>query len=202
MAVFAKAPVAGDVKTRLAGLLGADGAAGLHAGLVRHALATAVASGVGPVELWCAPDASHPFFAACAARFGATLREQQGADLGARMQDAVARTLAQGDALVIIGSDCPALEAGDLRAAAAAVRECDVAIAPAEDGGYVLLAMSALQPLFDGIAWGAATVMRETRRRLDASGTPWRELPVKWDVDRPEDYARLGREGLLQEVLS
>ena len=202
VAVFAKAPVAGDVKTRLAALLGPDGAAGLHAGLVRHALATAVASGVGPVELWCAPDERHPFFARCAAEFHATLRMQRGADLGARMEDAVAQALAEGHALVIVGSDCPALLPSDLRDAADAVRECDVAIAPAEDGGYVMVAMSAAQPIFRGIEWGSNRVMHETRRRLEGSGVAWRELPAKWDVDRPEDYARLQREGLLREVLS
>ena len=202
VAVFAKAPVAGDVKTRLAGLLGADGAAGLHAGLVRHALATAVAAQVGAVELWCAPDAAHPFFARCAAEFRAHLHTQRGADLGARMHDAVAHALAAGEAIVLIGSDCPALRATDLRAAAAAVRECDVAIAPAEDGGYVLVAVSAPQPIFGGIEWGSNRVMAETRRRLEAAGASWRELPRQWDVDRPEDYARLQREGLLREVLS
>ena len=202
VAVFAKAPVAGDVKTRLAGLLGADGAAGLHAGLVRHALATAVAARVGPVELWCAPDAAHPFFAACATRFGVALHAQRGADLGARMADAVARALALGDALVIIGSDCPALQPADLRAAADAVRRCDVAIAPAEDGGYVLVALSSAQPIFSGIAWGSSRVMAETRAQLEAARATWCELPRRWDVDRPEDYARLQREGLLQDVLS
>lgn len=194
--------MAGDVKTRLAGVLGPEAAAGLHAGLVRHALATAVESGVGPVELWCAPDSTHAFFQRCAHDFGAVLRTQQGADLGARMRNAFEAALTQGHALVLIGSDCPALAAGDLRAASAAVRACDVAIAPAEDGGYVLVAMSAMQPIFEGIAWGGASVMRETRRQLEATGVAWRELPGSWDVDRPEDYARLRREGLLAEVLS
>lgn len=202
VAVFAKAPVAGEVKTRLAGMLGADGAAGLHAGLVRRALAVAGESRVGPVELWCAPDDRHPFFARCAAEFGATLRVQRGANLGERMRAAFDAALAAGDALVTVGSDCPALTAADLRAAAEAVRHCDVAIAPAEDGGYVMLALSAPAPIFDGIEWGAASVMRETRRRLQAAGIAWRELPPSWDVDRPEDYARLQREGLLREVLS
>ncbi|HEY4999419.1 MAG TPA: hypothetical protein VII36_09755, partial [Usitatibacter sp.] len=61
VAVFAKAPVPGAVKTRLAAILGLDGAAGLHCGLVRHALSVARLSRVGPVELWCAPDETHPF---------------------------------------------------------------------------------------------------------------------------------------------
>lgn len=203
VAVFAKAPVPGMVKTRLTGLLGADGAAGLHAGLVRHALATAVASGLAPLELWCAPDDGHEFFARCAQDFGARLHAQRGEDLGERMLGAFEAALSRGGALVLIGSDCPALKPADLLAAARAVRSHDVAIVPAEDGGYVLLAMSRLVPaVFDAIAWGTGAVMRETRSRLASAGASWTELAASWDVDRPEDYARMQREGLLVEVLS
>jgi uncharacterized protein len=203
VAVFAKAPVPGQVKTRLAGLLGEDAAAGLHAGLVRHALATAVAAGLGEVDLWCAPDERHDFFARCAAQFGAQLHAQRGADLGARMSAAFDATLALGRPLVLIGADCPALCAADLRAAAAALDSHDVAIVPAEDGGYVLIAMArALPQIFAGVAWGTSRVMAETRERLAAAGASWIELATSWDVDRPEDFDRLRREGLLQEVLS
>ena len=203
MAVFAKAPVPGSVKTRLAGLLGAEGAAGLHAGLVRHALATAVASGVGAVELWCAPDERHEFFERCAKEFGARLRTQRGPDLGSRMSAAFEDAFARAHGLVLIGSDCPALRPGDLRVAAAALASHDVAIGPAEDGGYVLIAMARSVPeIFADVAWGTPAVMRQTRERLSAAGVGWKELAASWDVDRPEDYARLQREGLLQEVLS
>ena len=203
MAVFAKAPVPGRVKTRLAGLLGEEGAAGLHAGLVRHALATAVASGAGEVELWCAPDEHHEFFARCAKDFGARLRTQRGPDLGARMSAAFDDAFAGGRALVLIGSDCPALAPADLLSAAAALATHDVAIGPAEDGGYVLIAMARPVPeIFADVAWGTPSVMRQTRERLAAAGVAWKELASSWDVDRPEDYARLRREGLLLEVLS
>ena len=203
IAVFAKAPVPGEVKTRLAALLGADGAASLHAGLVRHALATAVRSGVGPVELWCAPDEHHGFFASCAAQFGARLYPQQGADLGARMRAAFESALADGVSLLLIGSDCPAITPIALTAAASALRSHDVVIAPAEDGGYVLVGLSRpCAGLFEDVAWGTAAVMGQTRRHLARSGAAWLELPMLWDVDRPEDYARLRRAGLLHEVLS
>ena len=203
VAVFAKAPVPGRVKTRLAGLLGAEGAAGLHAGLVRRALATAVASRVGEVELWCAPDERHGFFARCAADFGARLRVQTGADLGSRMAAAFDDAFARGRALVLIGSDCPALAPADLASAAAALADHEVAIAPAEDGGYVLVAMARPIPaIFADVAWGTEAVMRQTRERLAAAGVRWKELATSWDVDRPEDYARLQREGLLREVPS
>jgi glycosyltransferase A (GT-A) superfamily protein (DUF2064 family) len=52
------------------------------------------------------------------------------------------------------------------------------------------------------VEWGTAAVMAQTRTRLQRSGQSWSELPTLWDVDRPEDYARLRREGLLDEVLS
>jgi rSAM/selenodomain-associated transferase 1 len=203
VAVFARAPVAGRVKTRLAGLLGEDGAASLHAELVRRALATAVASGVGEVELWCAPDERHEFFARCARDFGARLVAQRGDDLGARMAAAFGDAFARGTALVLIGSDCPALAPSDLASAAAALAAHDVAIAPAEDGGYVMVAMRRpVAQIFTGIEWGTAAVMRQTRERLAGAGVAWKELATSWDVDRPEDYARLQRERLLQEALS
>src|SRR5712692_10569161 len=196
VAVFARAPVAGAVKTRLAGALGEEGAAELHARLVRQALATAIAAGVGPVELWCAPDTAHPFFAACAMELGVSLHAQRGDDLGARMHGAFEHAAGSGDALVVIGADCPALTARDLCDAALALRACDAVFAPAEDGGYVLVGLARpVAGLFEDIAWGGADVMAQTRARLAASGLAWKELATLWDVDRPEDVARLERAG-------
>ena len=199
IAVFAKAPVPGAVKTRLAALLGAEGAAALHAGLVRRALAAAVRSGVGAVELWCAPDERHAFFAECAREFGVALRRQVGADLGARMEHAANDTLAAGCASLIIGTDCPALEAAALREAALELGRHDAVLKPAEDGGYVLIGLSrAIPGVFESIEWGGASVAAETRARLARSGASWKELAASWDIDRPEDYTRAQAEGLLE----
>jgi glycosyltransferase A (GT-A) superfamily protein (DUF2064 family) len=119
------------------------------------------------------------------------------------MRHAFDAAIADGAALLLIGSDCPAITVGDLQAAARSLASNDAVVAPAEDGGYVLVGLSvALPAIFEQIAWGSAAVMSETRARLTASGACWQELPMSWDVDRPEDYARLQREGLLQEVLS
>jgi rSAM/selenodomain-associated transferase 1 len=203
IAVFAKAPVAGAVKTRLAAILGADAAASLHAGLVRHALSTATDARIGPVTLWCLPDTSDPFFARCAREFGVSLAMQQGADLGERMAHAFECAAREGAPLLVIGADCPALTAEHLRAAARALAGHDAVLVPAEDGGYVLVGLARpLREMFEGVAWGSAAVMGQTRERLAAAGASWKELAPLWDVDRPEDYARLQREGLLAEVLS
>jgi len=187
--VFAKAPVPGSAKTRLIPALGAAGAARFHARLVERALGTACAASLGPVELCCAPNRSHPFFAECAARFGVALTDQGAGDLGERMHLA----LAAGLPAVLIGADCPAMTPDYLRQAANALSAGqDVALGPAEDGGYVLIAANRIRPdAFARIGWGGPDVMEEQRARLREVGWRWSELPPLWDVDRPEDLARI-----------
>ena len=203
VAVFAKAPVPGEVKTRLTAILGPDGSAALHAGLVRHALSTAIASGVGPVELHCAPDERHDFFARCAQTFRVPLIGQRGKDLGERMHHAFEGAFASGSALILIGSDCPVMRAENVREASVALRGERAVIIPAEDGGYVLIGLAArVEGLFAGVDWGTGAVVRQTRGRFSAAGVRCVELSPLWDLDRPEDYARLAAEGLLDEVLS
>ena len=72
------------------------------------------------------------------------------------------------------------------------LRSCDAVLAPAEDGGYPLIGLARMSAtIFDDIAWGTDLVLAQTRRRLLALGWRWRELRTLWDVDRPEDLARL-----------
>ena len=194
--VFAKAPTPGRVKTRLAPALDAQAAAALHRQLTGRTLATALAAGLGEVELWCTPSTSDAFFAACAKRYGVGLRAQGEGDLGMRMARALEFARAEGSPGLLIGSDCPALTPDYLRDAASALADGnDAVIGPAEDGGYVLigLARGPAAPLFEGIAWGSAAVMQETRGRLASLAWRWRELATLWDVDRPEDLSRLTR---------
>ena len=197
LAVFAKAPEPGQVKTRLAPTLGAQGAAHLQERLIRHSLAGALAAAVGAVELCCAPAPSHPFFRRCADEFGVALSQQRGRDLGARMAHAVERLAARGP-VILIGSDCPALTPDHLRLAADALEDHDAVLAPAEDGGYVLIGLTRYDPrLFENIAWGSAAVLEQTRARLERLGWNYAELVPLWDVDRPEDLERLARTGLI-----
>ena len=189
IAVLAKAPVAGFAKTRLIPAIGAHAAAVLQERLTEHVVATAVAAGLGPVTLWCAPDASHTSFRDLAARFRITLEAQPAGDLGARM---LAGLSAGG---LLIGSDCAAFTPDHLRAARAALDEADVVLIPAEDGGYVLIGMRrAGTALFEDMAWGTPTVLAETRRRIGALNLTAKELPALWDIDTEDDLARLERE--------
>ncbi len=208
--VFAKAPVAGQCKTRLILALGAAGAARLHQRLVRHQLDTAAAwrrSAVDArvdarIELWCAPDIAHSFFVECARDYGVTLHQQTGADLGARMWLALCAALARHKRSVLIGTDCPWLSADDLSAAFTALESSDAVYAPAHDGGYVMVGLSRAVPeLFAGVAWGTNKVMAATRvaaKRAHASITELRTLP---DVDTPADLASLRRDAALAPLL-
>lgn len=190
--VFARAPVPGQAKTRLIPALGAAGAAKLHARLVRHTLRQAVAAEVGPVTLCCAPDDLHPFFAECARDFGVELLRQQGDDLGQRMAHALAAALRYCRHVLLVGSDCPALSPAILRAAALALQSSAAVFVPAKDGGYVLVGVhDAMPPVFDGIAWGGAAVMAQTRASLRTQNILWQELPPLADIDTPRDLQRL-----------
>jgi hypothetical protein len=172
--VFSRRAVPGRVKTRLVPRLGEWGAARLHARLTRHALRIAAAASCGPVELH-------------------DTAKQRGADLGERMHRALARALRHHRGAIVIGSDCPELRPADLaRAARWLAGGCDVVLAPAEDGGYVLIGARRISPrLFSDIAWGRPEVYETTVQRLDRLGYRWRALRRLWDVDRPEDLERL-----------
>lgn len=197
--VFARAPVPGAAKTRLMPALGADGAARASAALTRRALRAAIEAGIGTVELWCAPDCGHPFFTDCARDFGVTLHAQSAGDVGRRMAQAFDDALSRHARVVLIGADAVSLQAADLAAAAAALRDHDAAFAPAEDGGYLLVALRSRQPaLFDGPIWGTPSVWTQTRARLDALGLRTSVLPTGYDVDHPADWQRALREGLLE----
>jgi rSAM/selenodomain-associated transferase 1 len=119
--------------------------------------------------------------------------------LGERMHRAFAKALKRHERAILIGSDCPAMKASDLRAAARALRDgADAVFSPAEDGGYALVGLRRnSRRLFSRIDWGGPAVMEQTRRRLKSLRWRWKELRTLWDVDRPEDVLRLRRERLL-----
>jgi len=196
--VFAKAPRPGLAKTRLAPLLGAEGAAALHAKLIKHTLETARRAGLGDLELHGDP-ADDDFLRFCTGRYDARLLPQTAGNLGERMCAALMQALRTCAYAILVGSDCPALTARHLRLAAKALEDGrDAVFVPAEDGGYALIGLARCDArIFQAIAWGTAQVMEETRSRLTRLAWQWQELETLWDVDTPDDYRRLVASGLL-----
>ncbi|MEO5700501.1 MAG: TIGR04283 family arsenosugar biosynthesis glycosyltransferase [Casimicrobiaceae bacterium] len=192
--VFAKAPVAGKVKTRLASAIGIDQAAEVHAEMVERTLRVAVAArdagAIDAIELWCDPDTDHPAFQAWSATWGASLCNQRGADLGIRMEHALAQALAAGRHGILVGTDCPVLEVAHIASARRALQAHDAVLMPTEDGGYALVGLSRSIPIFHQVPWSTAAVMVTTRTRLATAAACWKELETVWDLDRPEDLAR------------
>lgn len=185
--LFAKAPIAGRVKTRLIPALGADGAAALAARMLEQTISEALAARVGPVELCAEPDPSHPDWAGHVPA-GVLLSAQGPGDLGERMARAASRILATGEPVLLIGSDCPELDRVRIAAAADALDGHDAILHPAADGGYALLGLSRFDPsLFAGIAWSSATVAAATIERLDRLGWRTRIGATLRDVDEPGD---------------
>ena len=185
--IFAKAPLPGAAKTRLIPVLGAEGAARLAARMLAETAAAAVAAEVGPPELCATPSpddaAWDPFRPP-----GVSITDQGDGDLGERLARAAARVLAAGERVLLIGTDCPDLDAARLRSAAERLDIHDAVIHPAHDGGYALLGLTRFdRALFEGIAWSTATVAAETIQRIRALGWSLHVGDALRDVDEPRD---------------
>jgi uncharacterized protein len=189
--VFAKAPVAGHVKTRLARSVG--GARALE--LYRWLGATVIAQLRDPRwELWVAftPSAERGHVEAWLGPADRWTPQPDG-DLGERLAAAVSAAFAAGDGpVLLVGTDCLALTAERVAEALSALATHDAALGPARDGGYYLLGMTRALAVFDGVAWSTSAVAEHTRARLREAGATWVELQTEVDVDEAADLDSVG----------
>ncbi len=187
---MARQPVPGKVKTRLQPALGEQGAAELHRQMMLHTWKTLGCLGQTRA-LWVEGDPADKTFDECRAA-EAEIRVQQGEDLGQRMELAFTESLRSHARVVMVGSDCPSLDADYLSQASSALRDHDAVLGPAMDGGYVLIGLRRHAPaLFRGMAWGESTVYAATVAVLEQLGWKWCALRSLPDIDRPEDLRYL-----------
>ena len=184
--IFAKNPVLGKVKTRLAKTIGDEKALEVYKELLEH---TSTETGRIKADryvffsddipendsIW--PDTSFIYEA------------QEGDKLGERMHHAFQTVLDIGyDKVLIVGSDCFELTFDLIEKAFEELEETDVVIGPARDGGYYLLGMKELIPtVFEDIEWSTDTVFDSTIEALIQSKKTWYELPILSDIDTEED---------------
>ena len=191
LAIFARVPVHGQVKTRLAASVGADAALRAYEALLASTLRKLLPRcGTFEPEIWV--DGDLDAFAAWQRRNAAIsqrerrfpLIEQCEGDLGQRM----AWAFDQG-VNVVVGTDIPEMTASYVEEALAALRVADLVLGPTEDGGYCLIGMNSPHvELFEGIPWGTADVLAST---LYAASTLRVELlDALWDVDDAENLER------------
>ena len=187
--LLAKAPIAGQAKTRLIPLLGAEGAAEAHRHLLQQCLANACqALPAERITLWTALDHEHPLFIQLQQQFGIQLRPQPQGDLGARIQACLEAN--PGPAMVM-GSDCPSITPAMIQQCVTQLASSEVVMLPAEDGGYGLIGTRQPIPeLLTDIPWGTPEVLAATRQRLEQLSLEATYPAIIWDIDHPEDWQR------------
>lgn len=198
LVIFAKAPIPGQVKTRLCPDLTEDEAATLHGSFVLDTLErtkAAVHQFKLPLDrfLACAPSSTHVFFRIMEARHGVTLLDQQGDNLGDRMAQAFSTLFTRGYRHVfLVGTDVPSLPLTHYRDAVQSLTRHELILGPAKDGGYYLIGMTSPHPeLFAGIPWSTEQVMTLTQQKAAAAGLKTALLPVWSDVDTLDDLHAL-----------
>jgi len=185
--VFVKAPRPGTVKTRLAAELGLKKACTAYRRLVDRLVDRLCR--LSSVELRYAPDDAGPETAHWL-QDGWTSHPQGHGDLGERMLNAFIASASDGfTRTILIGSDCPYLNADDIEGAANSLQLNDVVLGPAHDGGYWLIGMNEPQPiLFEGISWSTGKVLKQTVDRAAAHGLRLHLLRTLSDIDTLADW--------------
>lgn len=182
--VFAREPLPGRAKTRLAESIGGTGAARVCAVLLEWTLEV-VAGSTGDVVVSLAEEPEGAWMSGRDVRW----EVQTGADLGARMREAFGRRFDEGcEKVVIVGSDCPYLRRDHILRAVESLEDVGVALGPASDGGYWLIAQR--RPgvdLFTGVPWSSPFTLAATRKLLEDRKTEWFELDQLDDVDTFDD---------------
>ena len=196
--IFAKAPIPGEVKTRLCPPLTPDEAATLHGSFVLDMLertTLAVAKLQLPFHryLACAPSSELVFFKIMEERQGVHLLDQAGEDLGQRMHRTSVDVFAKGyKQVIIVGTDVPTLPLSVYQEALAILGRSDVALGPALDGGYYLIGLTQqAEQLFTGVPWSTDQVLAVTQQQAKTLGLSV-ELTTAWrDVDTIADLQAL-----------
>lgn len=192
--LFAKQPLAGQVKTRLQPEYTPQEAAEIAALLVRATVELAVASWPGEICLYGAPDARHPLFEELAREFRLQLAPQGAGDLGARMLAALREGLARRRAAAILGCDVPHCSWTALDQANHWLAQGRNVLGPTEDGGYYFIGLSAPHAgLFEGIDWGTDRVLAQTLERATSLGIEFEWLPRLRDIDTTDDLRRVSQ---------
>jgi rSAM/selenodomain-associated transferase 1 len=202
--IFCKAPIPGEVKTRLIPDLGVESATALHQQMAQRVINLCLATeitDVADVELWCSPSICHEFydqFDTNSTRKGVVRHLQVGNDLGQRMANGFNNGVTRNPA-ILIGTDCANLDIDYLVHAMSQLENHDAVIGPAEDGGYGLIGLRhPCVDVFRNISWGTENVCAQTcdvlnRLEINSQKLNWALLPLLWDVDRIEDVERLNQ---------
>jgi rSAM/selenodomain-associated transferase 1 len=195
--VFAKAPQANFAKTRLIPALGAAGAANIAYLMLKNTLSAAIEAGAAKVELCMTPDFTSTAWQGVKIPVGVEVSYQGEGDLGERMECAAQRALLQGEAVILIGTDCIEMSAVLLIEAIQSLDSNDTVIYPTADGGYALLGLRQFDPsIFSNIAWSTSDVAYQTILKIKQLDWSIHIGNLLHDVDTPDDLEHAPEEWL------
>ncbi len=184
--VFVKAPTKGKVKTRLAATIGDSKAVEVYRKLLAHTFSL-VTNDKYDTYIYFGDEISNDIVFPNYPKFS-----QRGDDLGARMKNAFEDSFAAGyKRIVLIGSDCLEIDQSTIQNAIAELKDVDLCLGPADDGGYYLIGMSKLSAaLFDDKPWSQPNLMAETKRTIKELNLTSYFLQQLSDIDNAEDLAK------------
>jgi hypothetical protein len=200
LVMFVKKPAPGQMKSRLAAAVGGREAARIYKAVTERLLSalspSTEAAGYDLAVAYTPADAEDDMRAWLGN--GLQLIPQTGGDLGARMHKAFEQGFARGyTRIVIIGSDCPAVDHAIIHAALHSLASHEAVIGPAADGGYYLIGLCRPVPeLFTGIDWSTEQVLRQTRERCSTLQLTCALLPELRDIDRSDDLEFYRSQGM------
>ncbi len=191
--IFAKAPVPGEVKTRMCPPLAPDEAASLHGSMVMDTVEQTQSLRGFDIFLACTPSMDHPFFQTLAARHRIQLCDQVGEDLGQRMDHALTAMFTRGYAYaLLVGTDIPTLSSHHYHHAKEVLQATDVVLGPTKDGGYYLVGTKKPVPeLFATISWSTDSVLTQSQARAEQVGLAVGLLAPERDIDTFDDMQAL-----------
>lgn len=198
MMVFAKSPLPGKVKTRLAKSIGNKNATMIYKSMLYAYLKKLSLIPDVSIQLWCYPDTRHPFFIRCARDFEVVLMRQSGTDLGRRMHYAFRQNAMHGSGIMILtGADIPDIGVHDIKRSIQQLKnKTDVVLTPTLDGGYGLIAMTKSMPaVFNNMSWSTSSVLKQTLQRLKRLRLNVHLLEYRRDIDERQDYRLYLRDG-------
>ena len=187
LCLFAKAPVPGQVKTRLGPAVRPRAAAQLYEAMLLDILDQHAGRPEGDLALWYSPPEARSWFEA-AAPPAYRLVAQQGSGLGQRMSRLFRTHAGEGYARVVLrGTDSPTLPLEHVEAAFEALGVSDLVLGPEPGGGYNLIGLrEPCDALFE-FEMSTSRVLETTLERARDAGLSWTLLPEHRDVDRPSD---------------
>ncbi len=193
--LFARQPIAGQVKTRLQPAVTPQQAADIATFMLRTTAARAAEYWPGDVYLYATPDAQHPLFLELSQTLHLFLAPQGLGDLGQRMRHALQDGIARRGAAAVMGCDVPQCAGSILETAHEHLARGRNVLGPTMDGGYYLLGLQQDVPeLFEHMPWGGDKVLAETLARAARLGIEFETLPVLRDVDTLEDLTAVAQD--------